>query len=223
MERPIVTLPRDFAMKLNMSWDIDWRGQPSGEQTDGNTQVVYNAFPRWIGSPEYFIKGAEILTWRALRARAQGRRGIYIVDMCDPLSFTPTQSHPTGIPFSNNEPFSSGYGWEYIPALFAHRTAEIGDTRVRINANDASITPVPGMILSHDDWPFVVTFVTNVAGNIYDLDIQMPLRSDIAVGDVIRLQPRGRFEVIEDTAGNPSYSSSRVSRIKLEFREVLTR
>lgn len=223
MERPIVTVPRDFAMNLNMNWDIDWRGQPSGEQTSGTTQVVYNAFPRWMGSPESFLEGAQILAWRALRARGQGRRGIYIMEMCDPLGFVPSLSYPTGIPFSNDEPFSTGYGWAHNPAFVARRDAARGDTSVRVDASDEGITPVAGMILSHDDWPFIVTHVTHRSGNIYDLDIQMPLRADVSRDDPIRLRPRGRFEVLEDTTGNPEYRASRVSRIKLEFREVLTR
>ncbi|NRB18058.1 MAG: hypothetical protein HRU33_10960 [Rhodobacteraceae bacterium] len=77
--------------------------------------------------------------------------------------------------------------------------------------------------MSHDDWPFVVTWVTLISGDVYELSIQMPLRAAIAVGDLINLRGVGRFEAVDEKAGNPAYDLQRVSKIQLSFREVLTR
>ena len=223
MERPIITIPRGFLKHLNMSWDIDWRGQSAGEQTGGGTQVVYNAFPRWIGSPEIALYREEIREWRAIRAQARGRTGIYVVEMCDPVGFAQANPYPDGIPFSNGQPFSTGYGWQYEPMFYGVGFNKIGAETIRVNVAGMGIAPVAGQIMSHDDWPFVVTTVAEVSTGIYDLGIEMPLRAPIRSGDPILLKPRGRFEVLEDTTGNPAYGASRYSQVQLEFREVLTR
>ncbi|MGB1215864.1 MAG: hypothetical protein ACPG4X_21020 [Pikeienuella sp.] len=226
MERPVIEIPVSFFLKLNMDWDIDWRGQSVGEATGGNTQVVYNRFPRWIGTPEVFLYGDKIRQWRALRARAQGRVGIYSIAMCDPAGYIDVNAglFETGIPFSNGEPFSTGFGWEYRPYFMAVSDYGPGATTIRVDVGPMNgAVPLEGQIMSHNDWPFIVDHVANVSGDIYDLAIQMPLRSTIAIDDRIDLMPRGRFEAIEDMMGNPAYGASRTSKIRLQFREVLTR
>ena len=70
-----------------VNWDIDWRGQPSAERSDGSTQVVNNAFPRWVGSPRVVLNSGQLAQWRAIRWQAQGRLGIYRVFMVDPHVF----------------------------------------------------------------------------------------------------------------------------------------
>lgn len=222
MQREIVTIPPNLLRVLSVDWDIDWRGQSLGDVNSGAGATVYNAFPRWTGSPSIVLAEQEITQWRAIRAQAQGRVGIYRMEMCDPIGFASSELYPSGVPFSNGEVFSTGVGFAYNPSCQAVNAAVRGATEIRIDVAGHA-APVVGQIMSHDDWPFVVTWVALVSGEVYDLGIQMPLRAAIAADDLINLRGVGRFEVADPRAGNPAYGLQRVSRIQLSFREVLTR
>ena len=222
MQREIVTIPPGFLRFTSTDWQIDWRGQSVGEANSGVSTTVYNSFPRWIGSPNVTLVGDEITRWRAIRTQAQGRVGIYRMEMVDPIGFASSGLHPNGIPFSNGLPFSSGFGFAYIPSCRGVFAAARGATEIRIDAA-GHVAPVVSQIMSHNDWPFEVTWVSPVSGDVYDLGIQMPLRGDIAAGDLINLRGVGRFETVDEGAANPAYDRRRVSKIQLSFREVLTR
>ena len=73
MQRQVFTVPPSLMRAMHFDWDIEWRGQPASDRTSGNTQIVYNAFPRWVGSPQVLLRNEQIRTWRAFRASAQGR------------------------------------------------------------------------------------------------------------------------------------------------------
>ncbi len=223
MERPIITIPHGLLRHLNCDWDIDWRAQSAGESNAGITQIVSNAFPRWVGSPKIHLYNTAISQWQALRAQAQGRRGIYIVQMFDPVGFSAANPFPSGVPFDTGQPFSTGFGFEWDPVCTAEQDASAGATQIRVNTTGEGIAPNIGQIMSHNDWPFRVTWVLEVSTNVYDLGIQMPLRSAITAGDIIRYRGRGRFEAVEGGMGNASYEAARFSRPTLQFREVLTR
>lgn len=225
MQRPVITIPSGFLREINCDWDIDWRGQSLGDNNAGISQTVYNAFPRWTGAPSLFLEGKAIAQWRAIRAQAQGRIGIYRMRMCDPAGFslwdTGVEVPETGISYATGRPFSTGYGFEYVPTCSAKKSASAGATEIRIE--NAAAVPVPGQIMSHNYWPFAVTYVTSVSAGVYDLGVQMPLRAAIAAGDVIKLQGEGLFEASEEGMGRPGYDVSIVSRPQLSFREVLSR
>ncbi|NIZ63284.1 hypothetical protein DL239_20155 [Sedimentitalea sp. CY04] len=222
MQREIVTIPPNFLRVLNVDWDIDWRGQSVGDATSGSSATVYNSFPRWVGSPKVSLVRDEITQWRAIRAQAQGRVGIYRMEMVDPLGFIAPDVNPNGVSFSGGGLFNGGSGFAYTPICRAVNPAGAGATEIRLDvAGEAA--PVVGQIMSHDDWPFVVVWASLVSGNVYDVGIQMPLRADIAVNDLINLRGVGRFEAVDESAGNPAYDRRRVSSIQLSFREVLSR
>lgn len=223
MKRPIITIPPNLLRHLDCNWDIDWRAQSSGESNAGTTQIVNNAFPRWVGSPKIHLHNTAISQWQALRAQAQGRVGIYIVKMFDPIGFGVQNPFPNGVLHSTGEPFSTGNGYEYDPVCTAEANAAPGSTQIRINVAGIGVAPNIGQIMSHDDWPFVVTWVMQVSANVYDLGIQMPLRSRIYAGDLINYRGRGRFEAVEEGMGNAAYEHRKFSRPTLQFREVLTR
>jgi len=226
MRRPIITVPPGFLRKLSVEWDIDWRGQSLGDNSGGNTQSVFNRFPRWVGSPEVLIGRAEIGRWRAIRAAAQGRAGIYRVSMCDPAIFRDADTGASvpvfGIPFSeDNQPFSTGQGFAYEPVCVAASAAAAGATQIRVG--DADAPPVVGQIMSHNLWPFAVTSVTELAGGEYEIGVQMPLREAIPAGADIKLRGEGLFEAVEDSMGRHKYGPGYASRVPLSFREVLNR
>lgn len=204
MQRPIVTIPNELLRTLNCDWDIDWRGQGVGSANGGNTQVIYNRFPRWVGTPRLLLYGAELAEWRAIRAQAQGYVGIYRLPMIDPIGF--------------NDPALLISA--FVPVATANLAANAGATTITVNAD---VAPNPGQIMSANDWPFVVTTVSDLSGGVYELGVQMPLREAIAVDDEINMQGVGRFEAIEENMGNPAYTASRVATISLAFREVLAR
>lgn len=225
MDRPIITVPSGLLKKLNFNWDIDWRGQSMGETTGGTTQVVYNRFPRWVGNPTVHLRGKDIARWRAVRAYARGRVGIYKVPMCDPAAFrlsdTGDSFSSLGIPFDGGVYFSDGYGFAYEPTARAKVSAAAGAEQIRIE--DAAAPPVLGQIMSHNLWPFVVTWIETVSAGVYNLGVQMPLREAIAAGDIIKLRGEGLFEATEDMMGRPDYGAGLATNISLSFQEVLKR
>ncbi|MCB2130813.1 MAG: hypothetical protein KDE03_17540 [Rhodobacteraceae bacterium] len=224
MQRPIIDIPPDFAGKLNMNWDIEWRGQSAGDTNLGVTRTTYNAFPRWVGEPAMVLVHSEIAKWRALRARAQGLVGIYRVRILDPVAAIDyAAGTPAPIPFDGDIWFDDGTGFENDLAAFAVKAANPGATTIRLYCETPGGPPNIGQIMSHDDWPFMVTAVRQVGTWIFDCDIQMPLRSTIRYGDLVYWEGRGLFEAAEEGMGNPTYAASRVSQVSLSFREVLNR
>ncbi|OWU80431.1 hypothetical protein [Phaeobacter sp. 22II1-1F12B] len=225
MQRPIITIPFGFLRTANFDWDIDWHEQSLGEANSGASQTLYNAFPRWTGGPGIFLQGKAVAQWRAIRAQAQGRIGMYRIRMCDPAAFrlsdTGVGFTGSGSPFSTGQPFSTGYGFEYVPTCSAKKSASAGATEIRIE--NAAAVPVPGQIMSHNYWPFAVTYVTAISAGVYDLGVQMPLRAPIAAGDVIKLRGEGLFEALESGMGRMGYGPGIAGRVQLSFREVLSR
>lgn len=229
MRRDVVTVPRALLKFLDMSWDIDWGGQGLGQSNAGNGQIVVNRFPRWIGQPQIFLHREQILAWRAVRAQAQGRVGLYRVPLTDPLGFKRTDTGAsaatieTGLPFAGGAYFSDDTGWAYEPFVTASEAVSAGATEIRIDtAPVPGFAPKIGQIMSHDDWPFQVQSVIDAGSGLYDLTVQMPLRKAIAAGEVIHLGAWGIFEASEGS-GNPGYAPSLVSRPTLEFTEALRR
>ena len=220
MQRPIITIPAGFLHFLDVDWDIDWRGQPPGNDTGGGTSVVYNRFPRWIGSPSIVLQGDAIAQWRAIRAQAQGRVGIYRLPMVDPIGFT-SGATSGGTSFAGGVSFASGVGFASEPACFAVTDVSAGAVQIRVE--NAEVAPVVGQIMSHKLWPFLVTWVLEVSAGIYDLGIQMPLRTAMTAGDIIKLEGEGLFEAVEDGMGRAGYDVDLIARPRLNFREVLNR
>ena len=101
MKRRVITIPPNFARVLSCNWDIDWRGQGAGDANDGSSRVIYNAFPRWIGAPQLFLAGAQIAQWRALKSHAQGRVGMYRMQMFDPAGFAELSDVAGAVSFSD--------------------------------------------------------------------------------------------------------------------------
>ncbi|GAA6190894.1 hypothetical protein [Phaeobacter sp. NW0010-22] len=219
MIRPIITIPQSFLRHLKVNWEIDWRGQSLGANTAGYTQTVYNQFPRWFGASEILLKGQEIAQWRAIRAKAQGRVGMYQVPLCDPVGYTGSR-FGGGLKFSTGFKFSTGKGFAYEPFCKAARAAKAGATELRVSS---SVTPNVGQIMSHNYWPFVVTEVIEITPGIFDLGVQMPLREAISAEREINLQATGLFEAVEDGMGQITYDASRVVSVRLSLREVLNR
>lgn len=220
MQRPILTIPAGFLQLLEVDWDIDWRGQPPGNDTGGGTSVVDNRFPRWIGAPSILLQGDGIAQWRAIRAQAQGRAGIYRLPMVDPVGFA-SFALTDGTSFEGGATFASGTGFASEPACFAAADAAAGAVQIRVE--NAEVAPVIGQIMSHKLWPFTVTWISEVSAGVYDMGIQMPSRLTIAAGDTIKLQGEGLFEAVEDSMGRAGYGLDLVVRPRLNFREVLNR
>ncbi|WP_372570360.1 hypothetical protein [Ruegeria jejuensis] len=210
---------------MSFDWDIDWRGQPASDRTSGNSQVVYNAFPRWVGSPQILLRKEQIRNWRAFRATAQGRVGIYRIRLCDPVGFGLSETGAgigsKGVPFSTSTFFSADVGFAYDPKATVNIAADAGSEQLTITSPD--VAPKVGQIMSYDDWPFQVTTVRTTGADTYSIGIQMPLRSAITAGESVSLAGIGRFEAVEDGMGNPTYGAAHVSTPRLQFREVLTR
>jgi hypothetical protein len=228
VNRPTITIPFSLLKATSIEWDIDWRGQPPSDRTDGSTQVVFNAFPRWVGSLDLRLTRDFVRHWRALHWAAQGRVGIYQIPMFDPVGFDQVgyfgKSYVrSGVPFSSGQRFSSGYGFAANATVEASAPASIGASEITVKTTDADLVPRVGQIMSANDWPMGITSVTDNGDDTYTLGIQMPLRAAISSGDLVRCMARGLFEVANDREGSPVYDIRKLSETSITFREVLSR
>lgn len=227
MQRQIITPPRDLWRQFSVDWDIDWRGQEVGQTTGGVSKIVQNALPRWIGSPSLVLYHEMVGRWRAMRATAQGRVGVFRLPLVDTAVFSLNdvasgqQAIDNGLAFDNGKMFLGGKGWRYDPFVLMVDAAAAGADVIRVDAAAVGLAPRVGQIMSQNDYPFLVAWVSQVDDDIYDLGIQMPLRAAISTGARVKMQGEGLFEMVEAGGGNPSYGLNRVSRPQMQFREWL--
>lgn len=224
MQRPIVTVPPCIFAQVEFAWDIDWRSISVGETTDGTTRTHYDGFPRFVGSPVISLTGAAMHQWRAIRAAARGKVGLYEIEMTD-LAFVKDPvggiTNSTGVPFSTGQPFSTGRGFAYRPFVLAAADAPRGATSLTISTTGK--LPIAGQIMSANKWPFIVTSITDMGGDEYKLTVEPPLREAISTGDTILHRGVGIFEARESSMGMPVYSNTQQAQISLDFIEVLQR
>ncbi|ETX26514.1 hypothetical protein [Roseivivax isoporae] len=227
MQRPIVTVPYSMMCALERDWWIDWRGQAEAERVGGGTQVVFNQFPRWMGEMAFSFTAEKSAYWRAIAWAAQGRLGIYRLFMADPLVFIRAKVLPAdwirlGKPFSNDQRFSTGYGFDPGPQVSAAAAAAPGAEEILVTVTDPGLVPKQGQIISADDWPMGVLWVAAEGGDVYRLGVTLQ-RATIAVGDPISLVATGLFEALDDLGSRLAYGKSRTSAPTMTFREVLNR
>ncbi len=223
MARAIITMPASINKRLSaIDWDIDWRTQPSPEGTDGNSRVMVGGFPRWVGSLNLTLFRDDILTWRATRAQAKGRLGLYRVIMVDPIVPVPIEGQPWG----NGQPWANGLPWVGESFWVVETAAARGATSVRVTIPTDAPVPKVGQIVSHDDWPTRVV-AASLASGVWTLTIDRPLMAAAQINDTIDLRAKGVFEASDDAAGNPSYESGRTRRhtsyATIQLREYLSR
>lgn len=220
----IITIPRSLMTTTEFNWDIDWRGQDSGQQTNaGSRQIVYNAFPRWVGSPRLAIDKEQIPLWRAIRARAQGRHSAYRVPIIDPLSFDYSSIakdiEDRGIPNNIGVRFSTGKGMQFQPFITFAQAALAGADEIHVDVGALSMSPKIGDIYSMDDRPFVVTEVDPEGVGLFRLSIEMPLRIAAGAGDPIDLIPYGLFFTETDGTGSITYGGNWFAEAEFSFVE----
>lgn len=224
MTPAVVTLTPQLAARMgSVDWDIDWRGTPRAATLGGVSGFVFNAFPRWVGTLDLGLWQETIGTYRAARFSAQGRLNAYRIPMYDPALFDIVAyetGYQNGIPFNTGSLFSTGWGFGVTPFYYAAAAAAVGDTTLDIDIAPIGAAPVPGQILSHNDWPFGVTSVELVSGNTYRLTVQMALRSAVSVNDEVLAVGHGWF-VSEDDGGAVSYDGNGFARPRVSLVEDL--
>lgn len=217
MHRPLITLPPLLASEVD--WDIDWREQSSGTTIGGRRKIEIDGFPRWIGTPKLQLHRGEINTWRAHRWAARGQTGIFRVQMTDSASLG---FRPGGkLPFEDAVLFDDASGWANLPQLPCVGGAQAGATEIVIYEGLSPQTVRLGALMSHDDWPFAVTWRMAEGAGRVRLGIEMPLRRPIPADDLIDMAAFGLFEMVEPRTGNVPYRSSRFGEAEFQLQEVL--
>lgn len=216
MERQIIDIPRVFMRAMSFDWDIDWRGQSAGEGNEGE-QIVFNRQPRFIGSPQLVLGRDMLPYWRALRARAEGRRNAWRVAMVDPLGF----SFRRGSYRADWAAWLSGNYVEPRPQILCAGAAAAGASSILVDERMAERPVRVGAFLSHADWPFLV-IGRSTEGTFARLEVKM-LRRAIPAGAAIDLEARGLFIGTSDTMGAAPYTHVGLPRTQLELIEWITR
>jgi hypothetical protein len=226
MTRPVVTVPDCLLAQVEIAWEIDWRSASGGEFLDGVTRTHFQGFPRWLGRPRVALDAPRLRAWRAIRATARGRWGIYRLPMADPLTFVRTATSARadvldGMPHADGRRFSSGAGYLVQPYCVAHWGASQGATTLQLDtAPCGGVLPVVGQIMSAGDLPFMVTWVGPAVGTVVEVGVEMPLRAAVGLGDVVLMRGHGLFEAADDGMGAPVYGAARHARLALSFVEV---
>lgn len=219
MARNIVTIPEPLMRMTVCNWRIDWRGQSSGTANDGSNQIVYNAFPRWIGNPVLALSGDLIEAWQVILEAAEGRAGVFRV----PMVTDDRMPRPiAGIPFSSGVGFATGQGFAFRPFVICPDGAAAGATTITVLETDYPVRV--GQIMSHDDWPFRARARTQTGTpGLVNLIVGMPLRRVIPAGAEIDMRAWGLFQATSDIMGNAEYGPRRQSRPELSLQEWITR
>lgn len=216
MNREIIDVPMIFNRALNVDWRPDWRGQPPAEGTDGSEQVVYNRFPRFVGSPTIALRPKMISAWRALVLRAEGRVNAYRFRMP-----TFTDGGVRRDWQRNWSAFQSGLWQEPRPQIICPDGAAAGASSIIVDER-LSPRPIPvGCYLSHDDWPFAVVGRSG-SGAATTLQVKM-LRKAIPANASIDLIARGLFLASSDAMGFPDYTAGSIAQTQLDLVEWITR
>lgn len=218
MIRSIIDVPLPFMRSLLVDWRPDWRGQPPATGTDGSEQVVYNAFPRFVGRPQLVLPPDMVGDWRALVLRGQGRVNAWRMRMVDPVVAPWWQGGGWSSIWSA---FRAGLYVEPRPQVPCAAGVAAGATSIVVDETLAP-RPVPvGCYLSYDDWPFAVTGRSG-SGAATTLQVTL-LRKAIPPGGQIDLIARGVFLGTSDAMGFPEYGVDRVARPQLDLVEWITR
>lgn len=199
---------------LVCNWDIDWRGQTSAS-AGGVDQIVYNAFPRWIGTPKIDLRNVQIAAYRAVRAHGQGRAGVWRVPLVDEDGRGP---RPGGTTWGGGVTWDGGVSWAVEPTVVCAVAAAAGASEIVVTEGGETVTV--GQFISHDDWPYVVTWRSEESDGVH-LGVEMPLRRPIPQGAEIHLRARGLFRLASDMSGNPAYDRRFVAQPELQFIEWL--
>jgi hypothetical protein len=217
--RNTIDIPLLFAREASCTWRPEWRGQTGLEDTSGGEQIVVNAFPRFVGAPEFNFPPDMVPAWRSLMMRGRGRVNAYRMRMIDPLSGQ-----------------LQGFGGGWMEIWEGYRRGLYVEPRPQVQAVGASLTgastlvidereaPEPvraGTFLSYDDWPFLVR-ARSGSGAAVTLTVDM-LRVDIPNGGNIDLIARGLFVARDESAGWPTYGLDGVARVALPVTEYITR
>lgn len=222
MQRPVITFPHCLFRALRVDWHIDWRGQPGRDTASGLSKTVFNAFPRWVGTPTIALAGDNLRRFKAVIAEGQGRVGLFRVPMWEGSALPPPAPSSTGVPFANGVTFADGATFAWEPFCTASRAAARGATEIEVSA-PAPYVPLQGQILSVGDWPFRVTSVWDLGSDLYRLSVQMPLRAAIAANDPVMLRPYSWFELADDMGGRLAHGRTTLATTEVAFREVLRR
>lgn len=228
----IVSIPSSVMRTLSVDWDIDWGDQFTSATNESSRQVFFSRFPKWVGSPSVSFHHANIGIWQAIKSQAQGRSALYRIRLINPAAYDITEGSggsfkKSGVPFSGGAKFETGKGFELDPLARVSGTVSKGAEQMRIDTTHAGVAPRLGQIMSHgaghNNYPFMVTGVSHVSGNLYDIGVQMPLRAALADGDAIRMRGVGLFEAAESFTNNTSYDPTRSAQMTLRFTEFINR
>lgn len=217
MDRTIITIPRVLMLATSCNWDIDWGGQSAGEDTGRSEQVVFNALPRWLGSPQIMLPQKTVAAWRALRWQVEGRKNAWSVPMIDPASY----EVQTGTWESDWQAYQAGQYVEPRPVALCVSAVAAGATSITVNELALPEPVRAGSILSHNNWPFAVTARTGVGAAVV-LSVKRLARA-IPNGAEIDLYARGLFLSADGMMGNPGYGLPRRTAVDLSFYEWLGR
>lgn len=217
MIREIIDVPLPLMRLTQVLWDIDWGAQSVGLDTGAGDQILFNRFPRFVGTLGLRFERDGIGHWRALRARVQGRRNALRLRLVDP----PTMQ-AVGVAVDGGwDAWLAGLYSEPRPTIRCRIGVSAGATEIAVDETTAAAPVAVGAHLSFDDWPFLVTGRSG-SGASAVLQVSL-LRAAVPTDAQIDLIPRGLFVPVDASAGGAAIDRRLRSAVEWQVSEWITR
>lgn len=134
------------------------------------------------------------------------------IDEYDPLrrfgmTETVTPSELDGLPWETGVTWLNGGGWMFSPVVLATAVSLAGSSEIAFDMGTLANGLRHGHVIGHRDTAYLVEDIS-YAGSVATVTVDPPLRSAVAVDDMIRLRPKATFMATNPQAFRGLYDAA---------------
>ncbi len=123
------------------------------------------------------------------------------------MTETITPSELDGLAWTNGQTWLNGGGWMFSPVVLATAASLAGSTALSFSMGSLANGLRHGHVIGHRDTAYLVEDIT-YSGSIATVTVDPPLRSAVALGDMIRLRPKATFMATNPEAFRGLYDAA---------------